>query len=85
MIPKTPLPHIREYVSDLNAALREQGHKPLSRIQSEFLMFILLGMLLTQSLCWARLERISGGRYQDGALSKMFYPRSCAQGMAQTG
>ena len=73
MIPKTPLPHIREYVSDLNAALREQGHKPLSRIQSEFLMFILLGMLLTQSLCWARLERISGGRYQDGALSKMFY------------
>ena len=73
MIPQTPLPHIREYVSNLNAALREQGHKPLSRIQSEFLMFILLGMLLTQSLCWARLERVSGGRYQDGALSKMFY------------
>ncbi len=73
MIPKTPLPHIREYVSDLNAALREQGHKPLTRIQSEFLMFVLLGMLITQSLCWARLERVSGGRYQDGALSKMFY------------
>jgi len=73
MIPKTPLPHIREYVRDLNAALREQGHKPLTRIQSEFLMFVLLGMLLTQSLCWARMERASGGRYQDGALSKMFY------------
>ena len=73
MIPKTPLPHIREYVSDLNAALREQGHKPLTRIQSEFLMFVLLGMLITQSLCWARLERVSGGRYQDGTLSKMFY------------
>ncbi len=73
MIPQTPLPHIREYLSNLNAALREQGHKPLSRIQSEFLMFVLLGMLLTQSLCWARLERISGGGYQDGALSKMFY------------
>ena len=73
MIPKTPLPHIREYVSDLNAALRKQGHKPLTRIQSEFLMFVLMGMLLTQSLCWARLERGSGGRYQDGALSKMFY------------
>ncbi len=73
MIPQTPLPHIREYVSDLNAALGEQGHKPLSRIQSEFLMFVLLGMLLTQSLCWARLERASGGRYQDGTLSKMFY------------
>ena len=73
MILQTPLPHIREYVSELNAALREQSHKPLSRIQSEFLMFVLLGMLLTQSLCWARLERVSGGRYQDGALSKMFY------------
>ena len=73
MIPKTPLPHIREYVSDLNAALRKEGHKPLTRIQSEFLMFVLMGMLLTQSLCWARLERGSGGRYQDGALSKMFY------------
>ena len=36
-------------------------------------MFVLMGMLLTQSLCWARLERGSGGRYQDGALSKMFY------------
>ncbi len=25
-------------------------------------MFVLMGMLLTQSLCWARLERASSGR-----------------------
>ena len=73
MIPRTPLPHIREYISVLNETLREKGHKPLSRIQQGFLCFILMGMLLTQSLCWARLERASGGRYQDGALCKMFY------------
>ena len=72
MIPRTPLPHIREYISVLNETLQEKGHKPLSRIQQGFLCFILMGMLLTQSLCWARLERASGGRYQDGALCKMF-------------
>lgn len=73
MIPRTPLPHIIEYVDALNKTLREKGHKPLSRIQGSFLCFVLMGMLLTQSLCWARLERASGGRYQDGALCKMFY------------
>jgi hypothetical protein len=73
MIPKTPLPHLLEYVDALNETLRVQGHKPLSRIQGSFLCFVLMGMLLTQSLCWARLERASGGRYQDGALCKMFY------------
>lgn len=73
MIPKTPLPHMIEYVDALNKTLREEGHKPLSRIQGSFLCFVLMGMLLTQSLCWVRLERASGGRYQDGALCKMFY------------
>ncbi len=73
MIPRTPLPHMIEYVDALNETLREKGHKPLSKIQSSFLCFVLMGMLLTQSLCWARLERASGGRYQDGTLSKMFY------------
>ena len=73
MIPRTPLPHMIEYVEALNETLREKGHKPLSKIQGSFLCFVLMGMLLTQSLCWARLERASGGRYQDGALSKMFY------------
>ena len=73
MIPRTPLPHMIEYVDALNETLREKGHKPLSKIQSSFLCFVLMEMLLTQSLCWARLERASGGRYQDGTLSKMFY------------
>ncbi len=73
MIPSTPLPHVIEYGEALNETLREKGHKPLSKIQGGFLCFVLMGMLLTQSLCWARLERASGGRYQDGALSKMFY------------
>ena len=73
MIPSSPLPHMSEYVDALNETLREKGHKPLSKIQGGFLCFVLMGMLLTQSLCWARLERASGGRYQDGTLSKMFY------------
>ena len=73
MIPRTALPHVVEYISVLNETLRGKGHKPLSKIQQNFWCFILMGMLLTQSLCWARLERASMGRYQDGTLGKMFY------------
>ena len=73
MIPSTPLPLMIEYVDVLNEIHRGKGHKLLSKIQRSFLCFVLMGMLPTQSLCWARLERSSGGRHQDGALSKMFY------------
>ena len=34
MIPRTPLPHMIEYVKALNETLREKGHKPLSKIQN---------------------------------------------------
>lgn len=73
MISVTALPHLFEYVNSLNNQLREDGHGAISRLQSSMLCFVLLGMLITQSLCWARLERGSGGTIRSGALSKWFY------------
>lgn len=73
MISRTGLPHLLEYVNSLNSELEQQGHRRISQIQTGMLMLVLLGMSLTQSLCWARIERISGGAIQDGTLSKWFY------------
>jgi hypothetical protein len=73
MISITPLPHLYAYVSSLNEQLKADGHVPMTRLQSGMLCFVLLGMLVTQSLCWARLERGSGGAVRSGALSKWLY------------
>ncbi len=73
MITKTALPHLCEYVNSLNNQLREDGHGAMTRLQSGMLCFVLLGMLVTQSLCWARLERASGGAVRSKALSKWLH------------
>jgi len=73
MITTTALPHLFEYVNSLNKQLREDGHGAMTRLQSGMLCFVLLGMLVTQSLCWARLERASGGAVRSGALSKWLH------------
>ncbi|NJR66952.1 MAG: transposase [Leptolyngbyaceae cyanobacterium CRU_2_3] len=68
-----PLPFIEKFVNELNEGL--QAHKPdmkLSAIQRGWLGFCLMGIILTNSICWARFERMSLGRYKIGALSWMF-------------
>jgi len=67
------LPFIEEFITTLDLTL--QQHHPntkLSRIQKSFLSFCLMGILVTNSLCWARFERASLGQYAVSALSWMF-------------
>lgn len=44
----------------------------LSRLQRHWLGFCLMGIILTNSVCWAAFERVSLGSYKIGALSWMF-------------
>lgn len=68
-----PLPFITEFIDELGKGL--QAHDPnqkLSKIQRGWLGFCLMGIILTNSICWARFERMSLGRYKIAALSWMF-------------
>jgi Transposase DDE domain len=67
------LPFIRDYVSAINTAIKQQDpEKSLTRIQSCWLSFVILGLLVTNSLCWKRFEKFSIGRYSTAGLSWMF-------------
>jgi hypothetical protein len=73
MIMGEGLPFIRDYVSVINTAIKEQSPgKSLTRLQSYWLSFVILGLLVTNSLCWKRFERFSIGRYSTAGLSWMF-------------
>lgn len=82
-----PLPFIKDFIVQLDEGL--QVHHPnrrLSRIQRGWLGFCLMGIILTNSICWARFERISLGRYKIAALSWMFrHAKLPWAGMLQVG
>jgi DDE superfamily endonuclease len=68
-----PLPFIEDFIDELGEGL--QAHDPnlkLSGIQRGWLGFCLMGIILTNSICWARFERMSLGHYKIAALSWMF-------------
>ena len=68
-----PLPFIERYVEDLDGALRR--HAPgrgLTRGQRRWLKFCLMGLLLTNTVCWSAFERAGLGGYRFSALSWMF-------------
>jgi len=67
------LPFIQDYVASLNQALKE--HSPeneLTRIQRYWLSFVILGLFITNTLCWARFERFSCGNYTTAGLCWIF-------------
>lgn len=67
------LPFIKDYVSSINEAIRKQApEKSLSKTQSYWLSFVILGLLVTNNLCWKRFEKFSIGRYSMAGLSWMF-------------
>jgi hypothetical protein len=67
------LPFIKDYVTSINEAIKKQSpDKSLTRLQSHWLSFVILGLLVTNSLCWKRFEKFSVGRYSTAGLSWMF-------------
>ena len=73
MIVGEGLPFIKSYVKALNEAIKV--HSPdccLSKIQSYWLSFLILGILVTNTFCWARFERFSIGHYKAPAMCWVF-------------
>lgn len=67
------LPFIRDYITAVNESIKQ--HNPenqLTRLQSYWLSFVILGLLVTNSFCWARYERFGLGRYKIKQMSWMF-------------
>ena len=73
MLFSEPLPFVGLYLEKLNKAIEK--HKPgyqLSLTQKSWLSFCLMGILITNSVCWTKFERASLGTYSVRALSWMF-------------
>jgi hypothetical protein len=68
-----PLSFVEEFVDALDAGLKEHdSDAKLSQTQKDWLCFCLMGILVTNSVCWARFERASLGDYSLAAISAMF-------------
>src|SRR5664279_456373 len=73
MLMSEPAHFIKTFVTDLDAALGKlKPNAKLTQLQKIWLGFCLTGMLLTNSVCWAKFERASLGEYKIAALSWMF-------------
>ncbi len=69
-----PLPFVSEFIEALNAGIQERkpGSPGLSRCQRWWLGICLMGIMITNTVCWARVERATLGQYSLAALSWMF-------------
>ena len=73
MLLSTPLPFVENFINELDKGLKiYEPELGLSRIQRGWLGFCRMGIILTNSVCWAKFERASLGKYKVGALSWMF-------------
>jgi hypothetical protein len=73
MIINDSLPFIKSYVNAINQALIDNGSKrSMSSIQCYWLSFVILGLLVTNSLCWSRFERFSLKEYSASAICWVF-------------
>lgn len=79
MLIRQPLPFVQAFVAALDEALRahDRAGRGLSRLQQRWLSFGLMAIMITDSLCWARFERVGLGRYSQAALSWVFAGPSC--------
>ena len=68
-----PAIFIKTFVTDLDAALAKlKPNAQLTQLQRMWLAFCLMGILLTNSVCWAKFERASLVSHKIAALSWMF-------------
>jgi hypothetical protein len=73
MIIEKPLPFVKEFVGKINEAIKEHdSEQKLTVTQTEWLSFCLMGIIVTNSVCWAKFERAGLKEYTAAALSWMF-------------
>ena len=73
MIFTQPLSFISEFVEELDRGIRQCApNRKLSTVQRYWLSFCLMGILLSNQVCWAAFARVGLGGYQQAALSWMF-------------
>jgi hypothetical protein len=73
MLIEKPLPFITNYISQINEAISVfHPEKRLSRIQQYWLSFCVMAIIVTNSVCWTRFQKVGLGRYGHAALSWMF-------------
>ena len=66
MIINDSLPFIKSYVNAINQSLKEHDTKyEMSALQCYWLSFVILGLLVTNSLCWSRFERFGLNEYTE--------------------
>ena len=67
------LPFIKNYITALNESMNKvRPGAVLSNVQCVWLRFVLMGLIVTNSLCWERFERFGLGEYRAPALCWMF-------------
>jgi hypothetical protein len=67
------LPFIKKYIQSINETLkRHDPEKALTALQCYWLSFVILGILVTNSVCWKKFERYSLGQYAASSISFMF-------------
>jgi hypothetical protein len=67
-----PLSTIKTFIDQINESLSTLNVPPLSRIQKFWLATCITGILVTNSVCWKKIEQAGLGRYGSGTLSAMF-------------
>jgi DDE superfamily endonuclease len=72
MICPDGLSFINDYIESLNKILQQENKQQLTKIQRYWIKFVLLGILVTNSVCWVKMERFSIGIYSNKAISWMF-------------
>lgn len=73
MIINDGLPFIKSYVNALNQSLKvHSSGREMSALQCYWLSFVILGLLVTNSLCWSRFERFGVNEYKASAICWMF-------------
>ena len=68
-----PLPFVKTFIDELNKGIKQYSPKSeLSNIQKGWLSFCIMAIIYTNTVCWAKFERIGLGKYTLSALSWMF-------------
>ncbi len=73
MLIDKPLIFIENYIESIDFAIQTyNSENKLTRLQKYWLGFCITAILVTNSVCWARFQRVSIGKYSVAALSWMF-------------